>query len=69
MLLNEITCNLFCTSDQSAVGVKEAKVRTSRANTFIYVFIQKKRSLKFSAASISVTCFFFFFDKIGVLNA
>ncbi|XP_048058442.1 thyroid hormone receptor beta isoform X1 [Megalobrama amblycephala] len=25
MLLNEITCNLFCTSDQSAVGVKEAK--------------------------------------------
>uniref|UniRef100_A0A8C1VD23 Thyroid hormone receptor beta n=1 Tax=Cyprinus carpio TaxID=7962 RepID=A0A8C1VD23_CYPCA len=29
----------------SAVGVKEAKVRTSRANTFIYVFIKKKKSL------------------------
>lgn len=28
MLLNEITCNLFYTSDQSAAGVKETKVRT-----------------------------------------
>ncbi|CAG5884351.1 unnamed protein product, partial [Menidia menidia] len=25
MLLNEITCNLFYTSDQSAAGVKETK--------------------------------------------
>jgi len=28
MLLNEITCNLFYTSDQSAAGVKETKVGT-----------------------------------------
>lgn len=29
MLLNEITCNLFYTSDQSAAGVKDTKVRHS----------------------------------------
>lgn len=32
MLLNEITCNLFYTSDQSAVGVAESKVRIYRPN-------------------------------------
>lgn len=62
MLLNEITCNLFCTSDQSAVGVKEAKVRTSRANTFIYDFIQKN-ALSNSQLLPFLSRFFFFFAE------
>lgn len=56
MLLNEITCNLFCTSDQSAVGVKESKVRASRANTLslMLLFVSNTKTL-----SQILSCFHF----------
>ena len=46
MLLNEITCNLFYTSDQSAAGVKEAKVRTR------WLFIQHVYLHGFSGTNV-----------------
>lgn len=51
MLLNEITCNLFYTSDQSAAGVKEPKVRfwlLSVGNVSFWLLLVEMPKLKFS---------------------